>query len=200
MCVVKRALAVLLLVGGAACKPAQHASVATKGVDPTAAARDWTRRCAHLIESAGKGASSALPDLAHITTKIDTSPWHPIVRFEAHTASGGLYEGAVNHGDDGCIDFSTDAIFPWTDQKPAPPYVVNRFRRWADDDAWLSAKSVPADTVAVFRSTFERALDVCLREAQSVPLGKAPPTTRCIDEADRCPDEGEPHKADDGCP
>jgi hypothetical protein len=205
MSLMRRTIAVLLFAGSTACKPLEpeyaHVAAGRPGVDPAPAARDWARRCANRIQEAGKRASRVLPELAHLTTKVDASPWQPTVEFEAPTGSGGYYKGSVVHGLGECNDFSTDGIFPWTDRNPAPPYVVDRLRRFGDDDARLEAKGVPADTAAVFCRTFEPALDVCLREALEVPFGKWPPTTRsCMDEGDKCPKSGETHSDDDGCP
>ncbi|HEY2369447.1 MAG TPA: hypothetical protein VGH87_23780 [Polyangiaceae bacterium] len=159
---------------------------------------EWTSRCAARLE--GARTKLALGG----ATKIDPSPWHPIVRFEVH-AGGGYYEAIVSHGRGACIDFDSDdptfTNLPWSNASFASKVALDRLRRMNGDEASVQADKVPRETIAPFRAAFEGALEACLSDARAVPIGPVPSDIECVDKVDKCPDTKAPGADDDdGCP
>jgi hypothetical protein len=158
---------------------------------------DWTRACAARLESARKASGVRGGEV-----KTDTSAWHPGVRFEVKIG-GGYMHALVSHGQGACIDFDTDVVnVAWRDSSDAKSVALDRLRRMNGDEATVQAERVPAKLVAPFRAAFEPALDGCLIDAQSVPLGKVPPEISCTDKRDVCPNDPETTDFNDvdGCP
>jgi len=158
---------------------------------------EWTSRCVARLDAART--KLALGG----TTKIDSSPWHPIVRFEVHIA-GGYYEATVSHGRGACIDFDSDdpsfTNLPWSNGSFASKVALDRLRRMNGDEAAVQADKVPRETIAPYRAAFESALEACLSDARAVPIGPVPNDIECVDKNDKCPDTPTPESTADGCP
>lgn len=159
---------------------------------------EWTSRCAARLEAART--KLALGGV----TKVDATPWYPVVRFEVHVG-GGYYEAAVSHGRDACSDFDSDdpsfTNLAWSNGSFASKVALDRIRRMNGDEASAQADEVPRATIEPFRAAFEGALEACLNDARAVPLGAVPKDFSCMDKVDKCPDAKAPGADDDdGCP
>jgi hypothetical protein len=177
---------VLLLACGAPAKSPAPSSTA-----------EWTSRCASRLDAART--KLALGG----ATKIDASPWNPSVRFEIHVGDG-YYEASVSHGRDACSDYDSDdpafTNLAWSNGSFASKIALDRIRRINGDEAHLGADKVAPVTLAPYRAALETALEACLNDARTVPIGSVPKDFSCMDMKDKCPDTPTPDSDADGCP